>query len=1538
MPRTQDETGQQQAVVAAPGQPAMAAEARFAAILADAGRVFRDSSGDNLDYFMNPTITSLDDLKTQLDIENWRFSDYRNRHRKIIDAVAAVVQPVELMGDIVAGAASEVFAPTQSIFSAVLFLVNAANNVSASYDRILDLFDQLKDFTARLEVYVKNQLSPALRNKVVEILAALFNVLVLAIKEVRQGRFRAFFKRLFDAGSPIQPAMQKLEALTLGESRQVLTDTYGEVLEINTRTGRVEDAVSQVNENLMSLRAENLERANRTYQDRIREVLEPSPFPEDFYTYFNKSRVAGTGDWLLADEGLTAWLEGETRYLWVSGNLGTGKSFLTARVISNCTDQAYRVGYFFFRDTDPETRSVTQALRDVAYQLSESDAYYAKMLTKTAYRPDEIRTVSSAFRKLFREPFESSNQGPRMYVFLDGIDEADQEDMQQLLELLAPQDETDETVEESRVQFALVGRTHLSERVTFALDPSAIGNIYITIQITTSRNAEDVRKFVIESIVNERIMSRTAPEFKDDVIDAIVKQADGLFILAKLMLAEVHRKRHPRSILQSVKQYPQETNAMLQQTLDNLTTALSAEAAEDLNEMLRWVVWAQETLSLAELEEILVLEFGDKPFKLEEALRGPYACFFELEREDGQSTDDLVKDFERFQRQSIRNVEHSPLAEDRIGRPSHSDGNSPHGISIPRGRITSPRGRLSSFSSDRRRGSHSRNRAPQRNSTGTLQRTSPKLQQGGFSPTLGQGAFLPGTPPRYFSPASPASPSSDSEYLYVDNEIEYGSNKDTTLVTIFHSSVRQFFQSQDPPRPRTGQDKGRPCIGFDNVEAKVHILNTCLSIFTDGGVYDRRGLGKGKSSLKQYAAWYWQEHVRILDPTLVSSANKRLISTKIHKMLTDEAIILEWTLLYERSNEGLEVLSDANIAGLRRWMSDEGVLASLDPDARSWAQKASSTNSGITQQIGRLWAKAWLSEDFEQPIPTKFCFEIVQSLAYMDSGNTWFESKCNWSEVPAGQRILKAVKWAGIPETAHWHRRVGSTFLTQGLHKEALSYYQEALKLDGHDVQTMGRIAWCLWVDGQYEQSLSKALTCADIEIKYIAEGGDSALGLSRSKSRLYLDYLLIARCNYRLGMVDASLEYFQKAMEAGRDINLKPSEKFVAEASYLEVLAAENRHKDMFKVLETLSTDYETAEKSHSRVIDFFLDQYNKTLLLDWIPRAACKAEKVELLLRWLEEASDTALESFNHLKNLWLRLSCGMTYAYSQNTHDAIAVFEPISLYESRTNGNVPTRQGRAVSFQRLAALYKNQVLQAGLETDEAATWITKLEDVQQKQNNQSNSDMPSESLGSDINIASIYLALFYRLLHRQDEAKALLRDLVLASFELLSDSEPQNDEYALANLLRLFIAADDIENASALAISMRKVNPRAGLGTPTDSPQQNRKEPKLPEIQSSNRACALCLNIMSLSEQFAMCKFCLDSYCVSCLETRIKQPGNKTSDHKEELVCKSDHDWFMVEPLNRRLHRGEILFGDGQVRGFAEWKTELEERWGGSAVMLK
>lgn len=1333
-------------------------------------------------------------------------------------------------------------------------------------------------------MYTRFAVSPALREKITNILACIFQVIVVATEEIKQGRFKSYFRRLIGAESPVSAYVGRLDILTLDEERLVLAETYGGVKEVNEKTDRVEDLVMAVNENLQSLSLDHLGQMDVSRREKLRDILQPSPYPKDFYTAFERSRVSGTGNWILQDESLNSWLKGDKPFLWMNGSPGTGKSFLTSHIVTWGTEHLPRIAYFFFRDTGPETRSVVQALHDLAYQISEVDDSYSKTLMSNLYSIDDIRTVSSAYRKLFLEPLQTEEAGVPTYLFLDGIDEADAEEMSQLLTQIGPrEDDPDAGPRLDSLHVAFVGRSYMTDRVVQTLDRDTTGDLLITISITPDRSTADVSAYIARGVLQCRILNQTSPEFKERVVRLMEKKVDGLFILAKFMLAEVNRKRHPRSILRSLEAYPKEIDGMLEKTLESLSIAISEEEAEDLNEMLRWIICAEQALTLEQLEAALILHFGDPPFRLEETIRGQYACFFELEREDGLTTDDLIKDNERRRSEARQtgspHSKFSPTARFSGGDSAISD----RALSPLRQTDTGRKSSISSIVSLKRR----------RGSGGSRQ----------------------------------GSPVLSNDLALAHNEMEFRSKRSTTVVTFFHTTIREFFLNLSTTEIR---HKLRSSIHFHPVEARLHVLKTCLRIFTDREWFESYNLGTGQKAMKQYAGWYWQEHMACLDPSTISAEEKRELGVMIYRMLTDEALILDWTIMYKKSDEGLMVLMERNLKSLLRWFEDPEVVAGLDGAGQAFAASLNGQPSVLCEAIGRFYAKCWLGEDSPIYMPTVFCFDIVQSVALRAAGYAWQDEGDHWLEVDLDTRITKSIEWANYRQSGHWNRRIGSTYLTLGRHNQALAFFEQALLFDGDKEQCLGRIGWCLFLDGRAAEALGPVMDAVNIEELNLAEQRYSGARMERCKWRLYKNYYLAAQCYHATYQTQMAMKYFNKAIRASTSVVLNQNELFESEISYLEALSDENLFHDMMAVLQDMSLAVTKKTKGPSRLIELMLNQNNKRLVLDQIPKAASKTNKTSFMLEVLGDAIAAAHDMREEVVMLYLRLAYGTLCVHSYRLTDAMTVFEQISLVEARARGNVVTRQGHAIAFQKLASLYKGQLLHNGITSSVAATWIGKLEGVMVRQDEQRNSDMPANVQGFDVNTAAIYLGLYYRLLGRREESRELLGLLIRENLALLSDAEPLNDEFALDNLLWLLLAAGDVEKARSLAWSMRNVNPNISLqSTQSDSPVLERPEPQLMNIQSTDRCCAQCLEDIPATDEFSICTLCMESYCHRCLHKVICVRGNSTADRRTGVQCRRDHVWFVVPTLNRSLHHGQIMSDKG-VREFGSWTEEVKADW--------
>lgn len=119
-------------------------EQRFSSLVEEAHKKYLASADENQKDFLSTPITSTNGLLRLIRDQNEQFSNFRNRERRLLDVVGNLIKPVEIIGGIASGAAEEAFPPAQSIFTAVMFLVNAANDVSEIYDAIIDLFTRLQ--------------------------------------------------------------------------------------------------------------------------------------------------------------------------------------------------------------------------------------------------------------------------------------------------------------------------------------------------------------------------------------------------------------------------------------------------------------------------------------------------------------------------------------------------------------------------------------------------------------------------------------------------------------------------------------------------------------------------------------------------------------------------------------------------------------------------------------------------------------------------------------------------------------------------------------------------------------------------------------------------------------------------------------------------------------------------------------------------------------------------------------------------------------------------------------------------------------------------------------------------------------------------------------------------------------------------------------------------------------------------------------------------------------------------------------------------
>lgn len=397
------------------------------------------------------------------------------------------------------------------------------------------------------------------------------------------------------------------------------------------------------------------------------------------------SAFTGSGDWIRSEEALTAWVDpDEQPLLWISGNPGSGKSFLTYNIInyihelaqdtsSEVPDDA-SVAYFFFRDNDAKTQSVQQALHDMAYQLTQSNLVYAKYLAAGSHSPGEIASVRTAWSTLFADYWLGDQGIGVAYLFLDGLDESSPAEREILFELLG---DVQNAGENSRIRVVMLGRPHVTGELNMALgkDPP-------TIHVEPSKNGADIARYVEVSITKSRALNKVSKKLKATIIETLTQKAGGMFMWVKLMIADLNRKAQrlrESDVQKALQQAPKGLTDMIKHVLEGYSSSISEDEASDLNDMLMWTSLARRPLFLGELDAALRLksEEGEGLIDLEGNLRKNYASLFTPSRDDGLTTAELLapkRAYDDDEEETVAGADEGD-GEDDLDFPSQFDSN-----------------------------------------------------------------------------------------------------------------------------------------------------------------------------------------------------------------------------------------------------------------------------------------------------------------------------------------------------------------------------------------------------------------------------------------------------------------------------------------------------------------------------------------------------------------------------------------------------------------------------------------------------------------------------------------------------------------------------------------------------------------------------------------------------------------------------------------------------------------------------------------------
>ncbi|KAL7943569.1 hypothetical protein V8C42DRAFT_110893 [Trichoderma barbatum] len=299
-----------------------------------------------------------------------------------------------------------------------------------------------------------------------------------------------------------------------------------------------------------------------------------------------QAKAPDTCDWILSHPTFIQWetLQSEdytSRFLFISGKSGCGKSILTSSVIEELKQQGKQTLYFYFSGLERSQQDSDNLVRWLlldALQLTADESVQITITSLFSKGDPTSLELWTAFGNII-----AKYQTPT-YLVVDGIDEC-QDSIGDLFMRLGG------ILNRSmHIKIALLGRSHVFE------GQSAKHLIHITNDLLQT----DLKAFITTETHKSDLLKQ--PEVQDIVINRLLEKADGMFLWARLSINELCGAYSLDDIKRTLQRLPSGIENIYDRILHEIINSNGEAGLECAKQILGFLVASGRTLELKELQ------------------------------------------------------------------------------------------------------------------------------------------------------------------------------------------------------------------------------------------------------------------------------------------------------------------------------------------------------------------------------------------------------------------------------------------------------------------------------------------------------------------------------------------------------------------------------------------------------------------------------------------------------------------------------------------------------------------------------------------------------------------------------------------------------------------------------------------------------------------------------------------------------------------------------------------------------------------------
>ncbi|KAI5816811.1 hypothetical protein BZA77DRAFT_55411 [Pyronema omphalodes] len=338
--------------------------------------------------------------------------------------------------------------------------------------------------------------------------------------------------------------------------------------------------------------------------------LEPHKRHQDI----RQNRLEGTGSWFLLEPAFQKWSEVESQdtkansVLVCSGMPGAGKSVICSFVFDHLEKQylsdekaCVACVYCDYQSEDSFTpvNMIGVLLKQVICKLSESKLLHADIISSLKGHLRQQKSIG--LEEGCRLMVESVKQLRKFYICIDALDECTARHRAEFIEALSKiSGEVGQGRKQNGIRIFFTTRPHINWEELMTRNPG-IGSVD---HICLKAHPEDIRTYISHEIDVDDDSDCMDKELRNEILDTIVANSDGMFLLAEMQIQTVLDETTISTRSDALRNMPTKLETAFDSTMKRINNQ-KPQRSKKAMDVLKWTFLARRPLTITELRHAL---------------------------------------------------------------------------------------------------------------------------------------------------------------------------------------------------------------------------------------------------------------------------------------------------------------------------------------------------------------------------------------------------------------------------------------------------------------------------------------------------------------------------------------------------------------------------------------------------------------------------------------------------------------------------------------------------------------------------------------------------------------------------------------------------------------------------------------------------------------------------------------------------------------------------------------------------------------------